>query len=45
MLPDKQLRKRPLADTLGMTDRPRSDPDPASGPTASQNDVAGNKDM
>jgi NADH-quinone oxidoreductase subunit E len=45
VLPDKQLRKRPLADTLGMTDRPRSDPDPASGPTASQNDVAGDKDM
>lgn len=45
VLPDKQLRKRPSAETLGMTDRPRSDPDPASGPTASGNDVRGNKDM
>jgi NADH:ubiquinone oxidoreductase subunit E len=45
VLPDRQLRKRPLADTLGMIDRPRSDPDPASGPTAAENDVDGNKDM
>jgi NADH:ubiquinone oxidoreductase subunit E len=45
VLPDKQLRKRPVAEKLGMTDRPRSDPDPASGPTASGNDVGGNKDM
>jgi NADH-quinone oxidoreductase subunit E len=45
VLPDKQLRKRPRAETLGMNDAPRSDPDPASGPTASGNDVAGQKDM
>jgi NADH-quinone oxidoreductase subunit E len=45
VLPDKQLRKRPRAETLGMNDGPRSDPDPASGPTASGNDVAGQKDM
>jgi NADH-quinone oxidoreductase subunit E len=45
VLPDKQLRKRPRAETLGMNDAPRSDPDPASGPTASENDVRGNKDM
>jgi NADH-quinone oxidoreductase subunit E len=45
VLPDKQLRKRPRAETLGMNEAPRSDPDPASGPTASGNDVAGQKDM
>jgi NADH-quinone oxidoreductase subunit E len=45
VLPDKQLRKRPRAETLGMNDAPRSDPDPASGPTAAGNDVAGQKDM
>jgi NADH:ubiquinone oxidoreductase subunit E len=45
VLPRKQLRKRPRADTLGMNDAPRSDREPASGPTASGNDVRGPKDM
>ena len=45
VLPDKQLRKRPLAETLDMDQAQSTDSDPASGPTASQNDVRGEKDM
>ena len=45
VLPGKQLRKRPLAETLDMDQAQSTDSDPASGPTATQNDVRGNKDM
>lgn len=42
----KQIRHRPVAASLPMQGGPAvADPDPASGPTASGNDVAGEKDM
>lgn len=42
----KQLRHRPVATSLENEGGPRvANPDPASGPTASGNDVAGDKDM
>lgn len=45
-LDEKQLRHRPVAASLPAQGGPAvEDPDPASGPTASRNDVAGPKDM
>jgi NADH-quinone oxidoreductase subunit E len=47
VLPDKQLRNRPLAEKLPLeaAAEPPVETDPAQGPTASQNDVRGPKDM
>ena len=48
VLEDKQLRSRPVAEKLPLDDgagRPPVEEDPAQGPTASQNDVRGPKDM